>query len=115
LKYGKRYYYNLYRIIKHDYGTLIPMLMVAENNVSMFPSFSAESMYVRIENYKRMNLSASIFGVDLDRKELPASIDPITTNFYSGGNYNVRVECKDLSGNIMEPFEFNFTIRSDGL
>jgi hypothetical protein len=115
LRYGKRYYYNLYHIVKHEYETLIPMLMVAENNVNIFPSFSAESMYVRVENYKRKNLSASIFGVGLDRKELPVSINAITTNFYSGGEYKVRVECKDLSGNIMDPFEFDFTIRSDGL
>ena len=114
LKYGKRYYYNLYHIIKHDYEKLIPMLMVAENNVNIFPSFSAETMYVRIENYKRKDLSASIFGVGLDRRELQADITALTTNFYNGGAYKVRIECKDLSGNVMDPFEFEFVIRSDG-
>jgi hypothetical protein len=114
LKYGKRYYYNLYHIIKHDYEELIPMLMVAENNVNIFPSFSAETMYVRIENYKRKDISASIFGVGLDRRELQADITALTTNFYNGGAYKVRIECKDLSGNVMDPFEFEFVIRSDG-
>ena len=115
LKYGKRYHYNLHHIIKHEYEELIPMLMLAENTVNIFPAFSTETMYVRVENYKRRNLSASIFGVGLSRSELPVSIDPITTNFYSGGNYKVKVECKDLSGNVMNPLEFEFTIRSDGL
>jgi len=114
LKYGKRYYYNLYHILKHDYEKLIPMLMLAENNVDIFPSFSAESMYVRVERYKRKDLTASIFGVGLDRSDLPANINALTTNFYNGGSYKVRVECKDLSGNIMDPFEFEFIIKNDG-
>lgn len=115
LRYGKRYYYNLYHITKHDYEILIPMLMVAENNVNIFPSFSTESMYVRIESYKRKNLGASIFGVSLDRGDIQAEIVALTNNFYNGGHYKVRVECNDLSGNVMNPLEFEFTIRSDGL
>jgi hypothetical protein len=115
LRYGKRYYYNLYHITKHDYEVLIPMLMVAENNVSIFPSFSTESMYVRIENYKRKSLGASIFGVSLDRGDIQAEVVALTNNFYNGGHYKVRVECNDLSGNVMNPLEFEFTIRSDGL
>jgi len=115
LKYGKRYYYNIYHIVKHEYEKLIPMLMIAENNVDIFPSFSSESIYVRIEKYKRKNLGASIFGIGLDRSDLLASINPITTNFYNGGSYTVRIECKDLSGNVMDPFEFEFIIRNDGL
>lgn len=115
LRYGKRYYYNLYHIIKHDYETLIPILMAAENNIDIFPSFSTESMYVRTENYKRKSLGASIFGVSLDRGDLQAEVMALTNNFYNGGHYKVRVECKDLSGNVMNPLEFEFTIRSDGL
>jgi hypothetical protein len=91
------------------------MLMVAENNVSVFPSFSTESMYVRTENYKRKSLGASIFGVSLDRGDLQAEVMALTNNFYNGGHYKVRVECKDLSGNVMNPLEFEFTIRLDGL
>jgi hypothetical protein len=115
LKYGKRYYYNLYHITKHGYETLIPMLMVAENNVDIFPSFSTESMYVITENYKRKSLGASIFGVSLDRGDLQAEVVALTNNFYNGGYYKVRVECNDLSGNVMNPLEFEFTIRPDGL
>ena len=115
LRYGKRHYYNLYHITKHDYETLIPMLMVAENNVNIFPSFSTESMYVRIENYKRRNLGASVFGVSLDRGDIQAEVTALTNNFYNGGYYKVRVECNDLSGNVMNPLEFEFTIRPDGL
>jgi hypothetical protein len=115
LRYGKRYYYNLYHITKHDYETLIPMLMVAENNVNVFPSFSTESMYVRTENYKRKSLGASIFGVSLDKGDIQAEVVALTNNFYNGGHYKVRVECNDLSGNVMNPLEFEFTIRPDGL
>jgi hypothetical protein len=91
------------------------MLMVAENNVNVFPSFSTESMYVRTENYKRKSLGASIFGVSLDKGDIQAEVVALTNNFYNGGHYKVRVECNDLSGNVMNPLEFEFTIRPDGL
>lgn len=115
LRYGKRYYYNLYHILRHDYDKLIPMLIAAENNINIFPSFSTETMYVNIEDYKQRDLQASISCIGLSKDDLGAEIKPITTNFYTGGDYTVRVECKDLAGNVMDPLEFDFVIRSDGL
>ena len=90
------------------------MLMLAENNVNIFPSFSAETMYVNVEGYKQKDLPASIFGVGLASNDLGALTTAVTTNFYNGGSYTVRIECKDLAGNVMDPLEFSFTIRQDG-
>ncbi len=115
LRRGRRYTYNPYHIKVHDYNELIPILITAENDTEIYPAFTAENLFVNIENMPYRGLMATITPVALNRGDVGASITALSPNFYPGGHYEIRISCKDNEGNVMPEFVFDFTIRDDGL
>ena len=81
----------------------------------MFPSTSTVNLAVFTETYPYRSLGATITPVGLNRSNLNAELTVVSTNFYPGGHYVVKIKCKDLAGNEMPEFTFEFTIRGDGL
>ena len=114
IKRGYRYYYNVYRVTVHDYNELIPILITAENTVDIYPAYAAENLYVTVENMPYRGLTASIIPINLNKSSLTANITALSPNFYPGGEYEIRINCKDNDGNEMPEFVFSFKIRDDG-
>ena len=114
LRCGMRFRYNPYHITIHDYNTLIPVLILAENAIDIYPAIAGENFYVRTENMPYRGLSASITPVGNKKDILGASITTLTSNFYPGGHYTITVSCKDMAGNEMPEFSFSFRISEDG-
>ena len=115
LRRGKRFYYNLYHLTVHDYEEIIPVLLAAENECDIYPSYSTSSLYVRVENLPSRGLDATITPVALAHSDVNAELVCMSPNFYPGGYYVVELECKDNDGNTMPTLVFDFTIRADGL
>lgn len=114
IKRGYRYRYNPYHLTVHDYNELIPILITAENNTYIYPSFSAENLITEVENMPYRGLCASVTPIMLNRIELQSSITALSSNFYPGGEYEIKINCEDNEGNIMPEFTFRFKIRDDG-
>ena len=111
---GYRFTYNKHHMIVHDYNQVLSVLLSAENDVAVFSSRSSENIPVLVETQPYRSLSASIVPVGGASSLLEGSITAASPNFYPGGSYTVVITCKDFAGNEMPPFEFTFTIRSDG-
>jgi hypothetical protein len=92
-------------------GEQIVVRMSAEN-LANCPEFSADAYWFETREVDRRELTASITGIyNYDGSEnLTASIYPQSTAYFYGKVFRVKLTAKDLAGNEMEPFEFEFKI-----
>lgn len=92
-------------------GEQVVVRMSAEN-LANCPEFSADAYWFETKEVDRRELTASITGFyAFDGSEnLTASIYPQSTAYFYGKVFRVKLTAKDLAGNEMEPFEFEFKI-----
>jgi len=94
----------------YDYNSQVVVRMTAENYASC-PTSSTYAYWFTTEQNLPKDLTASIVGIPWGVKDLTAEIAPQTdTMFVYGKVIKVEVRAKDLAGNEMPPYIFEFKI-----
>jgi hypothetical protein len=96
-----------------DYNTKV-LVRVSAEDLANCPSDSADAYWFETEGLKNRDLCVSITGVLPDvvssEKGLKATVYPKSLAYFYGKTFRVTLRCKDFSGNVMEPYEFEFKV-----
>lgn len=80
-------------------------------NLASCPNSGADAYYFTSTPKPSSDLNAMIVGRPWSEKDLTAEITPTTDTIYFYGKvFRIEVRAKDLAGNVMEPFTFEFRI-----
>lgn len=80
-------------------------------NLAFCPNNEGTAYYFDTRDYDSLNLPVSIRAVT--SVDLPVEIYPQSTTFFYGKTYTVKIKgVKDFAGNLMEDFEYTFTIEN---
>lgn len=110
LLYG--YNLDLNEVVTWSPNTRVYIRGTAENKV-FCKNYEGLSYYFDTVDFDSFDLSASISASLNLSSDINFSIYPQSTAFFYGKTYTVTVSgVKDHSGNVMEPFVYNFTIES---
>lgn len=94
----------------YDYDKQVVVQGFAENMASC-PVVGADAYWFTTVPKVSKNLGATIVGSPWKEKDLGASIYPTTDLIYFYGKvFRIEVRAKDLAGNVMEPYIFEFKI-----
>ncbi len=81
------------------------------DNLAFCPNNEGTVYYFDTRDYDSLNLPVSIRAVT--SVDLPVEIYPQSTTFFYGETYTVKIKgVKDFAGNLMEDFEYTFTIEN---
>lgn len=99
----------------HDYGYSSQVVVQAfAENLASCPKTGADAYFFTTVPKPPRDLGASIVGVPWSEKDLSASITPTTdTIYFYGKEFTIEVRARDLAGNIMEPYTFEFRIEDE--
>lgn len=99
-----------HKINPYDYDKQVVVRASAENSASC-PEVGVDAYWFTTVPKLGKDLGASIVGVPWSESNLGASITPTTDTIYFYGKvFNIELRAKDLAGNVMEPYIFEFRI-----
>jgi hypothetical protein len=94
----------------YDYNKQVVVRGTAENWASC-PNTGTDAYWFTTVPKISRDLGATIVGVPFKTEDLGASITPTTdTIYFYGKTFRIEVRAKDLAGNVMEPYIFEFRI-----
>ena len=94
----------------YGFGNQVVVRGTAENLASC-PNTGADAYFFTTTPKIGFDLGASIVGQPWGEKNLSAEIVPTTDTIYFYGKiFRIEIRAKDFSGNVMEPFTFEFKI-----
>lgn len=110
--YYLKYYNKDLNKIDLGFNREVDVRMEAEDYAHC-PTKSTDAYYFYTRYYRSSDLSSSINAIGATfsgNSSISSSIYPVSTFYFYGKVFRVKVEAKDLAGNEMAPYEFEFTI-----